>query len=83
MVDLRNQIAVLGIRSNVEFPIQPPALDTLSGVLSLQYMQTGIIAALREGFGFIKIEGAEKDLFFHANELENVRFDDLRSRRRP
>ncbi len=42
-------------------------------------MQEGIIAGLTEkGFGFIKREGMEKDLFFHSNELVNVKFDDLR-----
>ncbi|KND51966.1 MAG: hypothetical protein ABA06_01750 [Parcubacteria bacterium C7867-001] len=42
-------------------------------------MQQGIIAGLTDkGFGFIKIEGQEKDLFFHSNELVNVSFDDLR-----
>jgi cold shock protein len=41
-------------------------------------MQQGIIAGLTEkGFGFIKIEGQEKDLFFHSNELVNVKFDEL------
>ena len=42
-------------------------------------MQTGIIARLTDkGFGFIKREGQEKDLFFHSNELVNVKFDELR-----
>ena len=42
-------------------------------------MMQGIIAGLTDkGFGFIKIDGEEKDLFFHSNELVNVRFDDLR-----
>ncbi len=42
-------------------------------------MQTGIIARLTDkGFGFIKREGQEKDLFFHSNELVGVRFDELR-----
>jgi cold shock protein len=41
-------------------------------------MQTGTIAGLTDkGFGFIKREGADKDLFFHSNELVNVQFDDL------
>jgi len=41
-------------------------------------MQTGTIAGLTDkGFGFIKIEGAEKDLFFHSNELIDVQFDSL------
>jgi cold shock protein len=42
-------------------------------------MQKGTIAGLNEkGFGFIKVEGMEKDLFFHSNELTNASFDDLR-----
>ncbi|MDZ4227081.1 MAG: cold shock domain-containing protein, partial [Patescibacteria group bacterium] len=36
-------------------------------------MQEGTIARLTDkGFGFIKIEGQEKDLFFHSNELVGV-----------
>lgn len=41
-------------------------------------MQTGTIVRLNNGFGFIKIEGQEKDLFFHANELVGVSFPELR-----
>ena len=42
-------------------------------------MQTGTIARLTDkGFGFISREGQEKDLFFHSNELVNVKFDELR-----
>ena len=42
-------------------------------------MQEGTIARLTDkGFGFIKVEGREKDLFFHSNELVNVKFDELR-----
>ncbi len=41
-------------------------------------MQEGTIARLTDkGFGFIKVEGREKDLFFHSSELENVQFDQL------
>lgn len=41
-------------------------------------MQQGTIAGLTDkGFGFIKIEGAAKDLFFHSNELVGVSFDSL------
>ena len=42
-------------------------------------MQTGTIANLTDrGFGFIKVEGAGKDLFFHSKDLVDVRFEDLR-----
>lgn len=42
-------------------------------------MQEGTIARLTDkGFGFISREGQEKDLFFHMNELTNVKFDELR-----
>jgi CspA family cold shock protein len=41
-------------------------------------MQEGTIASLTDkGFGFIKVEGREKDLFFHSNELVDVSFDSL------
>ncbi len=41
-------------------------------------MEEGTIARLTDrGFGFIKREGQEKDLFFHSNELKNVEFKDL------
>ncbi|MFT5036674.1 MAG: CspA family cold shock protein [Candidatus Azotimanducaceae bacterium] len=40
-------------------------------------MQTGTIARLNNGYGFISQDGEEKDLFFHANELQGVNFDDL------
>ena len=42
-------------------------------------MQEGTIARLTDrGCGFIKVDGQEKDLFFHSNELVNVKFDELR-----
>ncbi|QSH39469.1 cold shock domain-containing protein [Candidatus Kaiserbacteria bacterium] len=42
-------------------------------------MQKGTIARLTDrGFGFIAQEGEEKDLFFHANELQNAEYNDLR-----
>lgn len=42
-------------------------------------MQEGTIARLTDrGFGFIKRDGQEKDLFFHSKELVGVTFDELR-----
>lgn len=41
-------------------------------------MQKGkIVRLMDKGFGFIEIEGKEKNLFFHMNELQNVDFDSL------
>jgi CspA family cold shock protein len=31
-----------------------------------------------KGFGFITIEGEEKDLFFHKNEVKGVTFEELK-----
>lgn len=42
-------------------------------------MSSGTIARLTDrGYGFIKPDGGEKDLFFHAKDLQEVRYDDLR-----
>ncbi|MBV9159336.1 MAG: cold shock domain-containing protein [Candidatus Kaiserbacteria bacterium] len=42
-------------------------------------MQEGTIARLTDkGFGFIKVEGREKDVFFHSNELVGVTFNELK-----
>ena len=42
-------------------------------------MQEGTIARLTDrGFGFIKRDGQEKDLFFHSKELVGITFDELR-----
>jgi len=40
---------------------------------------TGTIKTLTDrGFGFIAVEGQEKDLFFHSKALVDVQFNDLR-----
>ena len=31
-----------------------------------------------KGYGFISTDGEEKDFFFHARDLQDVHFDDLR-----
>ena len=42
-------------------------------------MQNGTIARLTDkGYGFISREGEQKDLFFHANELNGVQYNDLK-----
>ncbi|MDP2629078.1 MAG: cold shock domain-containing protein [Candidatus Harrisonbacteria bacterium] len=42
-------------------------------------MENGTIARVTDrGFGFISRDGEEKDVFFHANELQNADFNDLR-----
>ncbi|MDD3284912.1 MAG: cold shock domain-containing protein [Patescibacteria group bacterium] len=39
---------------------------------------TGTIKRLTDkGFGFIAIEGQEKDLFFHSNSLVGVEYNEL------
>lgn len=44
-----------------------------------QKIMTGTIKALTDkGFGFINVEGQEKDLFFHSNSLVGVQFNELR-----
>ena len=42
-------------------------------------MEQGTIKTLTEkGYGFIAREGETKDLFFHSNELQGVRYDELK-----
>ena len=42
-------------------------------------MPKGIVKRLMDrGFGFIKTEEQEEDLFFHRNELQDVQFADLK-----
>lgn len=42
-------------------------------------MKKGTIARLMDkGYGFIKVEGDEKDLFFHSNEVQNADFNSLK-----
>ena len=39
----------------------------------------GTIKTLTEkGFGFITVDGEDKDLFFHSNELKGVTYEELK-----
>jgi len=39
----------------------------------------GVIKKLTDkGFGFITVEGEEKDLFFHSKELQGVTYSELK-----
>lgn len=42
-------------------------------------MQGVIKNVTDKGFGFIAVDGEDKDLFFHKNELKDVNFEDLRA----
>lgn len=41
-------------------------------------MEGTIKTLTNKGFGFITVEGEEKDLFFHGNELKGVSFEELK-----
>lgn len=41
-------------------------------------MEGTIKKLIDKGFGFITVEGEEKDLFFSGNELKNVTFAELK-----
>jgi cold shock protein len=42
-------------------------------------MEQGTIKRLTDrGFGFISLEGNDKDLFFHSKELQGVTFEELK-----
>ncbi|HMB17493.1 MAG TPA: cold shock domain-containing protein [Candidatus Paceibacterota bacterium] len=39
----------------------------------------GVIKKITDrGYGFIGVEGKEKDIFFHSNDLVDVNFDEIR-----
>jgi CspA family cold shock protein len=41
-------------------------------------MEGAIKTLTEKGFGFITVDGEEKDLFFHKNELKGVTFEELK-----
>lgn len=40
-------------------------------------MKGSIVRKRDEGYGFIKVEGGDKDVFFHASAVVDVDFNDL------
>jgi len=56
------------------------SFETKFADYSLLYKpMTGTIARLTDkGFGFIAVEGQEKDTFFHSSSLVGVSYDELR-----
>ena len=84
MLPLNNQLRAdpreEGIDPKLRTVLDPKRTNRFSEGLQIYFfnMNTGIIARLTDkGFGFIKIEGKEKDLFFHSNALVNIRYDEL------
>ena len=42
-------------------------------------MEEGIIKRITDkGFGFIKVQGSDKDMFFHSSSVTGRSFDELR-----
>ena len=69
------QIFAVGTQGQVD---KPSIVFEVSRSKNKQ-METGVIVRVNDrGFGFIKRDGADKDLFFHANELVGTAFNDLR-----
>jgi cold shock CspA family protein len=58
---------------NIEFNI----INVLLSKEKTFFMHEGKIVHLGKGFGFIKIEGRSKDLFFHLSSLLNASFAEL------
>lgn len=40
--------------------------------------QGTLVRLMDKGYGFIRREGDDKDLFFHANEVKDIHFNDLK-----
>ena len=66
------------VGKRIESRSSASCLDIYPLYFSLVTMQ-GIVAKKvgDKNFGFIKREGEAKDLFFHANELKNISFEQL------
>jgi CspA family cold shock protein len=78
MVNLTHQ-AARSLEKQGQFRRPASCFDGYSCAPKQTTMTEGTIAGLNEkGYGFIRREGQEKDLFFHMNELKNISFEELR-----
>jgi len=77
---LKNINSGLCVRDKDRLSSSGILFDILSTSLTTKNMEEGIVARVvsDKGFGFIKRDGQEKDLFFHSNELVNTSFNDIR-----
>ena len=58
--------------------ISQHSLNAQSNQSIYNNLMNGVIKKLTDrGFGFITVEGQEKDLFFHGKSLVGVQFDEL------
>jgi CspA family cold shock protein len=68
-----------GVEEEASFSQSFHLFEILRELVFYISMQNGEIAKVMEqGYGFIKAEGQEKDLFFHFSDLQDVNFDDLK-----
>lgn len=71
---MAHQIATLVTESSFIFRVYFEGITRIS----FTRMEKGTIARIMDkGYGFIKREGEEKDLFFHSNEVQGVEFNSL------
>jgi len=66
--------------TRIDSPLAAYCLIFYPPLYTTNTMEEGTVARVvsDKGFGFIKRDGQEKDLFFHSNELVNTTFNEIR-----